>query len=79
MHVPVPLAFVAFLYVLFCAMLHGGSVIPHSQSFSVEGSSAQMLVVYPFMDLEQDWIRFTLVDAFEEGDRKPSPVKLSFD
>ena len=79
MHVSVPLAFIASLYMLFCIMLHGGPVIPRSQSFSGEGSSAQMLVVYRFIDLEQDVIRFASVDAFEEGNGKHFPVQSSFD
>ena len=31
------------------------------------------------MDFEQDAIRLTLVNAFEEGNGKPSPVQFSFD
>ena len=53
MHVPVSLAFITFLHVLSCIMLHGGLVVSHPQGFPREGSSAQMLTADALMDFKQ--------------------------
>ena len=50
MYVPMYLAFIAFLHVFSCIVLHGGPVLSYPQGFPREGSSTQMLTADTFMD-----------------------------
>ncbi|MCI55955.1 hypothetical protein A2U01_0077206, partial [Trifolium medium] len=59
----VALAFVAFFDMLFGILLHGGTVVSCSESFSGEGSSSRVLGIDPLVYLAEDVIDLVLLDA----------------
>ena len=64
---------------LFHVVLHGGPIISRSQSFSCEGSFAEVLDANTLVDFEQDTIHTASVDALDKGNGKSSPIKFSLD